>query len=258
MSYDLEFFRLADGVSKAQVNDFLRSDAYMAFCKEQERLEEALAENPAEAHDMVFTTLPTRFVDTSLDEERLLGLLGRALLQRSIPPAERSPELQAWLERRPGAELPPEHVEDLSLAFEYAGTPGTQPMMFSMRGLNGALTMVAGMLEDLKEERIVVFDPQLAAIVDGDDARALLTAMGREASAIFNSLLASIDPNAADDQGADYEDADDEEEDEEDWEDDEDDEDWDDDEDWEEDEDWDGDEDEDEDDDEDDDLDDDE
>lgn len=203
MSYDMFFFQMADGVSVEEINAYLKSDAYKAYCdrrmgeedadeddEEMEEEDEAIErdEDEDEAEEEDPPLIPARFINMELEEEDLQHQLFRSWLKQTTKPEERSEAMQEYIDGET-EEMPDECEDDFECLFEYGGEPGMQPMMFSYSGdLDGTLSLIAKMLEDLQAQRIALFDPQLEQVVFGAAQNALQQS-GQEAKQNFDDMI---------------------------------------------------------------------
>lgn len=186
MSYDLYLFKLADGLTVEEVNNFLASDEYQEFLDSDE-------DEDADADDDK-PVLPDPLVDTSLDEDTLRTLAGKAYLRVTVPEDERSEELTEYLESDDGdAAVPEEWEDDVQCMFEYSGSAGILPVMFSYGGdLDEAMDLMAGILDELGEG-FAIFDPQIGKAVDSANSRAQLGASAVDASAKFDEIRKKLE-----------------------------------------------------------------
>lgn len=185
MSYDLEFFQLRDGVTIEEINDFIASDAYDAFEAEMDALDEQGEDAPL---------LPARFFNDAIPREELERLVGKAYIEATIPPADRSPAVQTCIDSDTLGDPPEEIAEMLMDLFEYIGPSGTLPVCLPFGSdLAATLERVADMLERLEPHRIVVLDPQIGKVVGGASARELLRQSADEANELYQDLLRKIE-----------------------------------------------------------------
>ena len=194
MSYDIELFQLADGVTTQQINAFLDSDEYQEYLDAQDagEREEKDCDCEDDEDEDEAPSIPARFINTKLDEEVLQHIIFRAWLRGTTREESRSAAVREYLASDED-EVPDELDDDFTNMFEYSGTPGVQPLMFGYGGnLCQTLEEVARTLENLRPQRIAAFDPQLDKIVDGDNARALLIQSGQESQATFDRIVQQL------------------------------------------------------------------
>ncbi len=186
MSFDVEFFRLPDGIELDEVNRFLLSEEYEQFCRELEAREE-------EDEDADLPPLPDKYVDTSVSREELERLIGRAFLRLTVPEDNRSEELKKYIESDANVEVPEEWEEVLEEFFEWSGAPGTLPFCFTLGDdIKEILTTMAQILEELQSHRIVLYDPQLDKVIDGTNAHEQLMASADEAWSMYAEVVQAL------------------------------------------------------------------
>jgi hypothetical protein len=185
MSYDLEFFQLRDGVTIEEINDFIASDAYETFEAEMDALDEQGEDSPL---------LPGRFFNEAIPREELERLIGKAYIEATIPPAERSDAVRDYLESGGRGDAPEEISETLMDLFEWFGPPGTLPVCFGYgEHLEKTLEQVADMVRLLEPDRIVLLDPQIGKVVGAAQARELLRQSAIDANEFYKDILRKIE-----------------------------------------------------------------
>jgi hypothetical protein len=184
MSYDIELFQLREGVSAEEINTFLGSEDFEKYQEELEKMEE-------EGEDDL-PSIPDRFVNTELPREELEKLVGKAYLRAMVAEESLTEEQREFL-NSPDAEAPEEWQEELEMLFEWAGSPGVLPLLFSYGGdVNEALKPIAQILEELAPLRIVAFDHQSGQVVDGSHAREMFQASAQQAMDWHSGVLRAL------------------------------------------------------------------
>lgn len=182
MSYDLYLFKLHDGVTVEDVNEFLASEAYQEYIKR---------DDPED--DDYRPVLPGHLVDTSMSEDTLRFLAGKAYLKVIVPEDERSEELIEYLESDDDeAEVPEEWEEAVMMAFEYAGSDGILPVPYSYGGnLDEAVEEVARILDELGDG-FAVYDPQTGKATDSMNSRVVLGFSAEESTDKFKEIVRQL------------------------------------------------------------------
>jgi len=192
MSYDLFFFRLADGASLDALN-----------ARFEDELEAVLAREEGTATDEELDLLDddrevAEVLGAVVDQTYPIEALQRDLQRSFLRMTRTHEELDdAMLEFVDGIsdEVPPACAEELAFLVEYVEGPGIQPVVFSIDMAEQAIEFAAACLTLLDARRICVFDPQVGYIYDADTAGDLLDE-GREsleeASAAFEDFMRSL------------------------------------------------------------------
>lgn len=192
MSYDLYFFRLAEGASLDELNARLEDELEAARAREQlaESDEESeFIEDEREVADELGAV-----VDRTYPIEALQRDLQRAFLRMTRTHEELD---DAMLEFVDGIsdELPPACAEELAALVEYVEGPGIQPVVFSFDLAEQAIEFAAACITLLDAQRICVYDPQAGYAYEADTAGDLIEE-GREsledASAAFEDFMRSL------------------------------------------------------------------
>jgi len=216
MSYDVEFFQLAEGVTLEEVNAYLQSDAYreyLGISEDDEACEcghddgcdcgDADEESSADEgcceegecsccrgeEEFEDPLLPERFVNTQLSEEDLRMILQKPLLEAFVPEEDRTPDLVAFL-NSDSSQIPERWEEELDNLLEYSGDPGTQPFCFGYgEELYETMGRMVKMLERLESQRIALFDPQMSQVVMGSAAAAALAESVEQSNAFYQDVM---------------------------------------------------------------------
>lgn len=195
MSYDLYFFRKADGYSLEEINAELRR-------MQDEDEEEYADEGEDDDEDSI---IPAKFFNDCYEHEQFARILLKPYL-RSDPSLgewyfqeDKNKEqglkaLQAYL-ASDSLELPDELDGMNEMFFEMAMDGGMMPLMCSYSGdvVEFARTIAKMLSEpELAERGIIVFDPQAGLVMDKDTAEQALLASAESAAEGFQDLLDSL------------------------------------------------------------------
>lgn len=212
MSYDVELFQLAEGVTLEEVNAYLQSDEYREYlglakdgeecnCGHQHEGEEH-DEDECDCDEDEFDKplLPEQFVNTRLAEDELRLILQKPLLQAFVPEVQRTDDLINFLNSDED-EVPEEWAEDLEMMLEYSGDPGTQPFCFGYgEELYDVMEKMAGVLAVLEPQRIALFDPQFNQVVMGPQAAQALKLSVEQANKFYDEVMESFTGVGDDDE----------------------------------------------------------
>ena len=205
MSYDLYFFRLAEGASLDELNARLEDELEAARAREQTAGDDEDSESIEDEREVADEL--GAVVDRTYPIEALQRDLQRAFLRMTRTHEELD---DAMLEFVDGIsdELPPACAEELAALVEYVEGPGIQPVVFSFDLAEQAIEFAAACITLLDARRICVYDPQAGYAYDADTAGDLIDE-GREsledASAAFEDFMRSLgagDEEEEDETGA--------------------------------------------------------
>ncbi len=194
MSYDLYFFKMADGVSVDEINEFLDE-------MEEEDIGD-VEDGSDEDEDESF--FPSRFVNDELGDR-----IYHYIMKPYFRDAD-SDEVDMYLQDEDDRTVyhrwmksdriePPEelgHIQEMM--FEFAAEGGLYPMMVSMGAdIAAHNARIAGILRDdaVRAQRIVVFDPQLGCVV-GPENVDRLEESAEEAAEIHDTMLTMLQTGA--------------------------------------------------------------
>ncbi len=168
MSFDLYFFRLAEGKTVAEANQHLES------------IEDDFDEDEEEFDDDEETEDPNSlqangFVDLKMTREDFDRILGRAffnampdILEEAIEDGSDRQAIQDWLNS--DGDQPPAGL-DLSFVSDFDVEDGMLPVMLSLQAdLEDLTEKIVGIVKSPQfvKERLVVLDPQIGEILDAD------------------------------------------------------------------------------------------
>lgn len=167
MSYDLYFFRQAEGSSLEAINRALDEEAARAEAHHEGGGAEDDYEEPG------IEELLEPVIDQAYPLERMDWHLQRVYLAMTVEPDKMTPEARAFIDGT-RTELPPEHAEELGYLVEDTGSDGLQWVSFSIAGAGMAIEFAANCIKVCAPERICVYDPQTGYAYNAATAQQLV------------------------------------------------------------------------------------
>lgn len=186
MSYDFEFFKMKPGTTPSEIQSYLQSEQYNVYLNEMLEMEE-------EDDDFEYPPVPYEFVDVSIDEYDLKGLIGKAFLRIIVPDQKRTEELNEYFDTKDDFEPPDEYEEILDHFFMYSGVEGFIPINVPYgENLESTLMVFAYMLEILQPEGILIYDPQEGIVIDGSNAKEIMKESAAKAMDYYTKAIESM------------------------------------------------------------------